>query len=141
MSTLSIGSDSVLLDLKILNGELSLKFDKYVNSYTVNVKNNVDTLEIEYKIRDTDEIKIVNNEKLNYGLNYVFLEISNGEEKNVYTLEVYKEKIENVMKYEEVTISSNNKERNEYMPYIISFTCFFIIMFFFIVIFHRKKSK
>lgn len=141
MSTLSIGSDSVLLDLKILNGELSLKFDKYVNSYTVNVKNNVDTLEIEYKIRDTDEIKIVNNENFNYGLNYVFLEISNGEEKNVYTLEVYKEKIENVMKYEEETISSNNKERNEYMPYIISFTCFFIIMFFFIVIFHRKKSK
>lgn len=141
MSTLSIGSDSVLLDLKILNGELSLKFDKYVNSYTVNVENNVDTLEIEYKIRDTDEIKIVNNENLNYGLNYVFLEISNGEEKNVYTLEVYKEKIENVMKYEEETISSNNKERNEYMPYIISFTCFFIIMFFFIVIFHRKKSK
>lgn len=131
----------MLLDLKILNGELSLKFDKYVNSYTVNVENNVDTLEIEYKIRDTDEIKIVNNENFNYGLNYVFLEISNGEEKNVYTLEVYKEKIENVMKYEEETISSNNKERNEYMPYIISFTCFFIIMFFFIVIFHKKKSK
>ena len=79
-----MGSDSVLLDLKILNGNMFLKFDKYVNNYTVNVASDVDTLEIEYKIRDTDEIKIVNNEILNYGLNYVFLEVTSEEEKNVY---------------------------------------------------------
>ncbi len=69
-----------------------LKFDKYVNNYTVNVASDVDTLEIEYKIRDTDEIKIVNNEILNYGLNYVFLEVTSEEEKMFIPLEVYKEK-------------------------------------------------
>lgn len=105
-----MGSDSVLLDLKILNGNMFLKFDKYVNNYTVNVASDVDTLEIEYKIRDTDEIKIVNNEILNYGLNYVFLEVTSEEEKNVYTLEVYKEKIENVMKYEDVLVAKSDKE-------------------------------
>ena len=41
-----MGSDSVLLDLKILNGDMFLKFDKYVNNYTVNVASDVDTLEI-----------------------------------------------------------------------------------------------
>ena len=108
-----MGSDSVLLDLKILNGDMFLKFDKYVNNYTVNVASDVDTLEIEYKIRDTDEIRIVNNEILNYGLNYVFLEVTSEEEKNVYTLEVYKEKIENVMKYEDVLVAKSDKEANE----------------------------
>ena len=136
-----MGSDSVLLDLKILNGNMFLKFDKYVNNYTVNVASDVDTLEIEYKIRDTDEIKIVNNEILNYGLNYVFLEVTSEEEKNVYTLEVYKEKIENVMKYEDVLVAKSDKEANVNMPYIILFVCLVVILFFFVVIFHRKKSK
>ena len=118
-----MGSDSVLLDLKILNGNMFLKFDKYVNNYTVNVASDVDTLEIEYKIRD------------------VFLEVTSEEEKNVYTLEVYKEKIENVMKYEDVLVAKSDKEANENMPYIISFVCLVVILFFFVVIFHRKKSK
>lgn len=136
-----MGSDSVLLDLKILNGDMFLKFDKYVNNYTVNVASYVDTLEIEYKIRDTDEIKIVNNENLNYGVNYVFLEVTCEEEKNVYTLEVYKEKIENVMKYEDVLAAKNDNEVNENMPYAITFCCLMVILFFFVVIFHKKKSK
>lgn len=78
---------------------------------------------------------------LNYGLNYVFLEVTSEEEKNVYTLEVYKEKIENVMKYEDVLVAKSDKEANENMPYIISFVCLVVILFFFVVIFHRKKSK
>ncbi len=136
-----MGSDSVLLDLKILNGDMPLKFDKYVNSYTVLVESNVEFLEIEYKIRDTDEIKIINNENLNYGLNYIFLEITSDNEKNVYTLEVYREKVESVMKYQEVTLGSGDKVMNENTPYIISFVCFLVILLFFIVIFVRKKSK
>lgn len=136
-----MGSDSVLLDLKILNGDMPLKFDKYVNSYTVLVESNVEFLEIEYKIRDTDEIKIINNENLNYGLNYIFLEITSDNEKNVYTLEVYREKVESVMKYQEVTLGSGDKVMNENTPYIISFVCLLVILLFFIVIFVRKKSK
>lgn len=136
-----MGSDSVLLDLKILNGNMPLKFDKYVNSYTVLIESNVEFLEIEYKIRDTDEIKIINNENLNYGLNYIFLEITSDNEKNVYTLEVYREKVESVMKYQEVTLGSGDKVMNENTPYIISFVCFLVILLFFIVIFVRKKSK
>ena len=136
-----MGCDSVLLDLKILNGDMPLKFDKYVNSYTVLVESNVEFLEIEYKIRDTDEIKIINNENLNYGLNYIFLEITSDNEKNVYTLEVYREKVESVMKYQEVTLGSGDKVMDENTPYIISFVCFLVILFFFIIIFVRRKSK
>ena len=130
----------MLLDLNILNGKMSLKFDKYVNIYTVEVASDVDSLEIEYRIEDTDEIKIINNENFNYGLNYVFLEVSNQDNKNMYTLEVYKEKIETVMKYETPTIE-NEKTMQKSTPYIIFTICFLIILFFFVVIFHHKKSK
>ena len=140
MRTLLQGSDSVLLDLNILNGKMSLKFDKYVNIYTVEVASDVDSLEIEYRIEDTDEIKIINNENFNYGLNYVFLEVSNQDNKNMYTIEVYKEKIETVMKYETPTIE-NEKTMQKSTPYIIFTICFLIILFFFVVIFHHKKSK
>ena len=123
----------ILSYVKQINNRLS-----YLSKYVCEI---VETLEIEYKIRDTDEIRIVNNEILNYGLNYVFLEVTSEEEKNVYTLEVYKEKIENVMKYEDVLVAKSDKEANENMPYIISFVCLVVILFFFVVIFHRKKPK
>ena len=43
------GGYSVLLDLEILNGVMSLKFDKYVNTYTVEVDNSVEKLQFNYK--------------------------------------------------------------------------------------------
>ena len=136
-----MGCDSVLLDLKILNGDLSLEFDKYVNNYTVSVASDVDKLEIDYKIRDTDEIKIVNNENLEYGLNYIFIEVTNEEEKNMYTLEVYREKVENVMSYENVSVPKTEKKMPLYVPYLIGGGCFVVILFFFVVIFGHRKSK
>ena len=69
------------------------------------------------------------------------MEITSDNEKNVYTLEVYREKVESVMKYQEVTLGSGDKVMNENTPYIISFVCFLVILLFFIVIFVRKKSK
>ena len=136
-----MGCDSVLLDLKILNGDLSLEFDKYVNNYTVSVASDVDKLEIDYKIRDTDEIKIVNNENLEYGLNYIFIEVTNEEEKNMYTLEVYREKVENVMSYENVSVPKTEEKMPLHVPYLIGGGCFVVILFFFMVIFGHRKSK
>lgn len=131
----------MLLDLKILNGNMSLKFDKYVNTYTIEVKNDVESLEIEYKIRESDEIKIINNDNLETGLNYVFLEITNESEKNMYTLEVYKEKSESVFKSENINRVEQQKEMPQNAVYIISGVCVFVILIFFIAIFCRKKSK
>ena len=131
----------MLLDLKILNGNMSLKFDKYVNTYTIEVKNDVESLEIEYKIRESDEIKIINNDNLETGLNYVFLEITNESEKNMYTLEVYKEKSESVFKSENINRVEQQKEMPQNAVYIISGVCIFVILIFFSAIFCRKKSK
>ena len=67
----------MLLDLKILNGDMPLKFDKYVNNYTVEIKEDVTNLEIEYKCNNDDSVNKTNNDNLDFGINYVFIEVIN----------------------------------------------------------------
>ena len=130
----------MLLDLKILNGNMSLKFDKYVNTYTIEVKNDVESLEIEYKIRESDEIKIINNDNLETGLNYVFLEITNESEKNMYTLEVYKEVTKDVISTSNLETKLEVEQQvNKNTPYIIGTICFVVILIIFLIIFHPRK--
>ena len=57
----------MLLDLKILNGDMPLKFDKYVNNYTVEIAEDVTKLEIDYKCNEGDLVNI-----LNIGINMYF---------------------------------------------------------------------
>lgn len=93
------GGYSVLLDLEILNGVMSLKFDKYVNTYTVEVDNSVEKLQFNYKVEDEFQVDVINNENINEGLNYVYIIVTNKNEQNTYTLEVYKEVTKKVISY------------------------------------------
>ena len=54
---------------------MPLKFDKYVNNYTVEIAEDVTKLEIDYKCNEGDLVNILNNDNLDYGLNYVFIEV------------------------------------------------------------------
>ena len=58
----------MLLDLKILNGDMPLKFDKYVNNYTVEIAEDVTKLEIDYECNEGDLVNILNNDNLDYGV-------------------------------------------------------------------------
>jgi len=51
----------MLKDLKILNGNLELKFNEYTYDYTVVVEDNVDSLEIEYVLSEGATIDIRSN--------------------------------------------------------------------------------
>ena len=134
------GGYSVLLDLEILNGVMSLKFDKYVNTYTVEVDNSVEKLQFNYKVEDECQVDVINNENINDGLNYVYIIVTNEQEQNTYTLEVYKEVTKDV-------ISTSNFETkleveqhiNKNTPYIIGTICFVIILIIFLIIFHPRK--
>ncbi len=131
----------MLLDLTILNGDMPLKFDKYVNNYTINVASDVTSLEIEYKIEDDDEIKIINNENFDYGINYVFIELTKLNEKNIYTLEVYRDKEISVIKYEDVAIVQEGENEVSNYAYKTCFVYGLIIVIFFLLIFRPKRSK
>jgi len=130
----------VLLDLKILNGDMPLKFDKYVNNYTVEIKEDVTKLEIEYICNNDDLVTIKNNDNLEFGINHIFIEVVNNEEKNVYVLEIYKKRDENV--FNEIKIESEIKNEEKipnYVPIGLIVGGFFIILLTFWILFHKKK--
>ena len=132
----------MLLDLKILNGDMPLKFDKYVNNYTVEIKEDVTNLEIEYKCNNDDSVNITNNDNLDFDINYVFIEVINNEEKNVYVLEVYKKRTENVFNEIKIEPEIKNEEKMpDYIPIGLIVGGFLIILFTFWLLFHKKKSR
>lgn len=132
----------MLLDLEVLNGKMSLKFDKYVNTYTIEIEDDVNFLDIKYKIDESDKVQILNNENLVGGLNYVFIEVTHENEKNMYTLEVYKNETKNVFHEVEITPSGETPEKMpEYVPIVIISVVVFVILFTYWLLFHKKKVK
>lgn len=130
----------MLLDLEILNGVMSLKFDKYVNTYTVEVDNNVEKLQFNYKVEDNSQVDVINNENINDGLNYVYIIVTNEQEQNTYTLEVYKEVTKSVISTSDLETKLEAEQQvNKNTPYIIGSICFVIILIFFLIIFHPRK--
>ena len=131
----------MLLDLEVLNGKMSLKFDKYVNTYTIEIEDDVNFLDIKYKIDESDKVQILNNENLIGGLNYVFIEVTHENEKNMYTLEVYKN-AKNVFHEVEITPSDETPEKMpEYVPIVIISVVVLVILFTYWLLFHKKKVK
>lgn len=131
----------MLLDLKVLNGEFSPVFDKYVDTYSVKVNNDIDSLVFDYKLEEGYEIEIINNENFQDGSNYVFLEVKGEDEVNTYTIEVYKEKEKAVINYEELmTPVEISDPMPEYIPPLIIGSCLLIILITFMILFKKKKK-
>lgn len=131
----------MLLDLKVINGSMPLSFDKYVNNYTVSVDENVERLEIEYKCEDNDDVKIINNEYLNYGINNVFIEVTSNNTKNIYTLSVYRKK--EVSAFKEIETKEDPKSVSDNLQIsliVILFVNLIVIIFTFKFLFLKKKN-
>ena len=133
----------MLKDLKILNGNLELKFNEYTYDYTVVVEDNVDSLEIEYVLSEGATIDIRSN-LLNDGDNLVYLDIYDEDlNKVTYTLNVYRENSEVVSGIDNY-ISSLEVKKEEvvslYKVQILTVSMFLMIVIVFSIIF-RKKVK
>ena len=133
----------MLKDLKVLNGNLELKFNEYTYEYTVTVDNNIDSLELEYKLEDNCFINISNN-ILNDIENIVYIEVYNEENIDTYTLYVYKEKsdyttgIDNYKKSLEIV---NAREIEIYKLQLLGVGIFLSIIIVFSIIFHHRRVK
>ena len=131
----------MLKDLKILNGNLELKYNEYTYEYTVTVDNDVNSLEFEYVLDDDCYVDIKDN-NLEKGENIVTLDVYNVDNSITYTFYVYKESeeevngIDNYMKSLEVA-STNNKEF--YKVQILSVSLFLTLIIIFSILFHKKK--
>lgn len=131
----------MLKDLKILNGNLELKYNEYTYEYTVTVDNDVNSLEFEYVLDDDCYVDIKDN-NLEKGENIVTLDVYNVDNSITYTFYVYKESeeevngIDNYMKSLEVA-NTNNTEF--YKVQILSVSLFLTLIIIFSILFHKKK--
>ena len=131
----------MLKDLKILNGNLELKYNEYTYEYTVTVDSNVNSLEFDYTLDDDCYIDIKDN-ILDKKENIVTLDVYNLDESITYTFYVYKESdeevngIDNYMKSLEV---ANTNHVELYKVQILSVSIFLTLIIIFSILFHRKK--
>ena len=95
----------MLNDLKILNGELSPKYDINNNRYTVKIKKDVKKLNISYPIEKDKEVHILGNNNLNNNENYVVISIKQNNIINYIYLNVIKEETQSVFESADVTKS------------------------------------
>ena len=130
--------DIVLNSLEITNGEISPRFDKYNNYYSVKVDKSVKKLEFmsEYDINKYD-IKIGNNDNIvNNKLIYITIFDKKTLEQNTYILKVYIEESEKeVMRTSDIVKEVSIKKQNyDYAP-LIGAICFALIILIFRILF------
>ena len=131
----------MLKDLKILNGELSVKFDPLNTRYTVNMTNSDTKLELEYKIDEDDEISIFGN-SLDGQDDLVVISVYNDDELMSYYLEINFLESKNVNLEQDYFASlelNSKQEVPKYVAPLIAGVCFLIILFFFAILFKKRK--
>lgn len=131
----------MLKDLKILNGELSVKFDPLNTRYTVNMTNSDTKLELEYEIDEDDEISIFGN-SLDGQDDLVVISVYNDDELMSYYLEInfLESKYVNLEQDYFASLELNSKQEvPKYVAPLIAGVCFLIILFFFAILFKKRK--
>ena len=130
----------MLNELKVLNGVMTPKFDKYNNVYSVSIEENVTELMLEYKANPEYYVRVVGNNNLVPGDNVVFIEVTTDEYVNSYQLLVYKEYTESVFNVKELMSELEvKKEVPEYVAPLIISIGFIIIAVFYLILFKKKR--
>ena len=131
----------MLLDLEILNGELSPAFDIYNDIYSVTINEDIDSLVMDYEVEEGYVVNVIDNNDLDAGENEVYLQVIKDEEINTYTLLVYKESSEPVFNYEYMPEPVEVvEEMPEYIPPLIGGCCLLFILITFLLLFKRRKN-
>ena len=132
----------IINDIKISNGEITPKFDKYNNYYSVTIDKSISSLSIECNYNEEKfDIEISNNENLvNNKLVYVTIFDRDTLEQNTYIFKIYVDDIED----KEVNIEDDSKdlkvdskkESYNYAP-LVGTICFVLIIFVYYIMFLR----
>lgn len=143
-----VASSAYLSGLEIADATLSPNFDSMTNDYTLTVGLDVEKLDIITTTEDPSaKVLIKGNEDLKEGENTITITVtsSDGESKQVYTLIVTKEDIEEEPIEEEKenipTSKVEKKKNNTWLIIILSILGLALIVVAFLIIFKRKKKK
>lgn len=131
----------VLESLEITNGQMMPKFDPYTDIYSVVVDEAVNSLVINYKVKEGYKVDVEQNQNLKAGENEVFIRIKNDKgEEQIVTLLVNKERVKSTILedsfMEPVEIV---KPLPGYIAPLMGIICFLIILTTFLALFHKRK--
>lgn len=131
----------MLEDLEVLNGEMSLQFDSLIDYYTVSIESEVSSLNLNYKLSDNATLNVRNNENLQEGINYVYLDVYEDSKVSTYTLEVYKEVLKKTLEIVDDTSKVEVKSVPVYTKYLLIFAGLIVILFTYKILFGKRKKK
>lgn len=130
-------------DLKILNGENTMKFDPYNLVYTINVKSDVEFLQLEYVNNfENVNVEIENNKNFIDGENIVYIKLTDLNNKMTYKLIVNKEAAHTVFN-EVILDNTDEKPYQKWEGYSVEYLiliCTLLILFTFKLLFFKKKK-
>lgn len=133
--------DNMLIDLKILNGNLDVKFDKYTYLYTVRIDNDLNKLDFSYILDNNVSINIRDNNNITDG-SIVYIDVFNGKRIITYTFNIYKDdtnEVINVINIEDELLLEKSNE-NFITTNLLFTVMFFIIIFLYLLIFRKLKK-
>lgn len=132
----------MLTELKILNGILELKFDKYTYEYTVQVEDDIKRLDFEYLTTDNVSVNIRNN-YIYDGEGLVYVDVINNDNIITYTFSTHKETTNLVSGIDDYKKSLELTKTDNIELYEIQILCsgvFIIIVIIFCLIFRKKHT-
>lgn len=129
-----------LTDLYITNGVNTLNFDKMNDLYTINVYDDIESLDIQYKLEYPDtKVIIIGNDNLSYGPNDIYLNLDYEGVENSYHLIV--NKIDNTLPtfMDESTTQVDHKYIKVFI--VLSYIVINIVLFWLLIIKPYHKNK
>ena len=137
-------SNAYLSSLNIEGYNISPTFNKYNNSYSVNINKEDTSLKINYTLEDENSIvEILDNDLITEDEHVVTIKVTNEEEVQTYRIYVNKETVENVINasdyYEELNIP---KKFNKKLTITLIFVCWLLLVLIFkYILFGHKRKK
>lgn len=135
-----LAKDLVLEELMILNGELSLPFDKMNTEYTVTLDEQEFHLELDYKVGDGITVAVNNNHDLENN-SIVTLTITDNESVLEYNFHILKEAEDISPVFNEVEPEEVNSFMFKYKIYIIPSVCLILIILCHKILFRKHKNQ
>lgn len=125
-------------NLEVLNGEMALKYDKNIDTYSITVSSDVNALEIKYELDDTSTLNVYGNTLLSPGENKVILACKNNDDIRYITLVVNKEK---ALKTTSLNVDYRNEKKAlpSFTIPLIASICFVLILVTYYLLFKKKK--
>lgn len=137
-------SNAYLSSLSVSDYNLSPSFDKYNNTYSVTVDQNVTKLNIDYTLEDeSSEVEILDNELITEENHTVTIKVTNNKESQIYKILVNKLEDQTVGSFtqDNIDLSISNKRNMKLVLGIIISLWIIAVLLIRRIMFGRLKKK